>query len=316
MFFKKRRPNDQKRARKPASTDNGLGSQPVFSYHARSARTEPGGTRRASKSLWTAPDKPSASRRQPRSWLKRVLVLAGTIAVLAFAINSLLLSTNPAVVAVADTKGRQLLLRDQQIYQEAARKALRGSWANTNKVTADTAKITQDIKKQFPELEKVSVTLPIVGRQPVVYLQPAEPALLLKSANSIFVLSESGRAVLDVRQVRQAEKLGLPLVQDQSGLPITLGSAALPGDDVTFITEVAGQLKAKKIKITEIVLPRGTSELNIRIEGAPYFVKFNLRGDARAEAGAFLAVKQHLERENTTPSVYIDVRVENKAYYR
>lgn len=235
---------------------------------------------------------------------------------LAFAINSLLLSTNPAVVAVADTKGRQLLLRDQQIYQEAARKALRGSWANTNKVTADTAKITQDIKKQFPELEKVSVTLPIVGRQPVVYLQPAEPALLLKSANSIFVLSESGRAVLDVRQVRQAEKLGLPLVQDQSGLPITLGSAALPGDDVTFITEVAGQLKAKKIKITEIVLPRGTSELNIRIEGAPYFVKFNLRGDARAEAGAFLAVKQHLERENTTPSVYIDVRVENKAYYR
>jgi uncharacterized Ntn-hydrolase superfamily protein len=56
--------------------------------------------------------------------------------------------------------------------------------------------------------------------------------------------------------------------------------------------------------------------LHLRIEGKAYLVKFNLRGDAREEAGAFLAVKQHLERAGKTPEQYIDVRVDNKTYYR
>ena len=99
-------------------------------------------------------------------------------------------------------------------------------------------------------------------------------------------------------------------------LPHVSAQFDIDAGNIDFITEVVGQLSAKSLKVVSMVLPGGASELDIRVEGAPYTVKFNLRGDARAEAGAFLAVKQHLERENKTPGSYIDVRVPNKAYYR
>jgi hypothetical protein len=121
---------------------------------------------------------------------------------------------------------------------------------------------------------------------------------------------------MDAAKVAASVKEKLVVVQDQSALAVTAGASALPSDDIGFITEVIGQLAAKNLHVSSLVLPGGVRELDVRIEGAPYTVKFNLRGDARVEAGAFMAVKQQLERENKTPGSYIDVRVDNKAYYR
>jgi hypothetical protein len=54
----------------------------------------------------------------------------------------------------------------------------------------------------------------------------------------------------------------------------------------------------------------------MHINGAGYFVKFNLHGDAREEAGSYLAVKDYLASNQKTPGEYVDVRVENRAYYK
>jgi len=54
----------------------------------------------------------------------------------------------------------------------------------------------------------------------------------------------------------------------------------------------------------------------VKVKGVPYNVKFNLMGDARAEAGTYLAVKQRLEAGHVTPGSYIDVRVDERAYYK
>lgn len=319
MLFKRKKPNESRRTRRPAANE-GLNTQPVFSYHARSSsRTEfDSGGRRSGKSSILLANSAKPLRNMPRRWSRRVVVTLATVVVLALAINVLVLDRNPSVVTVADTEGQRLLLRDQKIYAEAAKAVLKSSLANTNKLTVDTTRIAETMKQQFPELENVAVTLPIAGRQPIVHVQPAKPALLLRTADGqIFVLNKMGRAVMDARQIRDASKLGLPVaIEDQSGLEVALGRTALPSDNVAFITEVLGQLKAKNIAVTALVLPAGTSELDVRVEGAPYIIKFNLHGDARAEVGSFLAVKQHLERKGKTPAEYIDVRVDNKAYYR
>jgi hypothetical protein len=247
-----------------------------------------------------------------------VLAVSAVILVVALAADSLFLTRNPAIVVHEQADGKQLLLRSQDTYQEAARAVLLGSLANTTKLTINTSKVAAELQKQFPELAEVSVVLPVIGRQPVVHIQTARPALLLASSRTggVFLLDDSGRAVMDAAKVTDAVKQHLPVIQDQSGLSVTVGGSALPGDNVSFITEVIGQLAAKSIQISSMVLPAGASELDIRVGGAPYVIKFNLKGDARAEAGAFLAVKQQLGRENKTPGSYIDVRVENKAYYK
>jgi cell division septal protein FtsQ len=320
MLFKKRSPKNMGRNRPPARTER-TGVQPVFSYHARSARTEPSSARKTSRLLWVnaSSDKQQEAGRRPsspRNWPRRALVVSGAVLGAALVVSSVLISRDPLVIPLADTSGRQALLRSQEAYQEAANAIFSSSLANTTKITVDTAKVSAAMKKQFPELKEVSVTLPLFGRRPIVYLQPSEPALVFKTRGEMFILDDNGQAVADATRAAGVKKLALPVVQDQSGLSLAAGQRALPRDSVAFITEVTAQLRAKKLVITDLVLPQGASELDVRVKGAKYIAKFNLRGDARAEAGAFLAVRQYLARHKKTPESYVDLRVDNRAYYK
>lgn len=326
MFFKKSKPSktasNARRVRQPVA-GGGLGAKPVFSYNARNPRSSQADSRRSIKLPWEigapAPkqtaNKNKASRTKPSSWRKRIIVALSAVALVVLAVNAVVLGREPSINVVAENQGRQILARADQVYAEAAKKAFSASWTSSSKITADTEQIAQEIKLQFPELEAVSITLPLIGSQPSVYLHPAQPALLLASADGgLFVLDTSGRAVAKAANIQGLDKLNLPVVQDQTGLPIEVGRTALPRGNIAFIKEVAGQLKAQDVSVAGIIL--GANQLDVRLEGAPYLVKFNLRGNARAEAGAFLAAKQHLEQEGKTPAEYIDVRVDNKAYYR
>jgi hypothetical protein len=173
------------------------------------------------------------------------------------------------------------------------------------------------MRVQFPELMHISVTLPVFGHQPIFLLEPALPALLLKTAdNRLYLIDTSGRALIGSSQVRGLDRLDLVVVEDQSGLPVGLGSTVLPSTNVDFIREVVNQFRAKKLVIASLALPKATSELDVRLEGTAYTIKFNLRGDARAEVGTYLAVKRQLESQQKVPNTYIDVRVDNRAYYR
>lgn len=320
MFFKKKNIPDSKRVRRPDYPAAGAGATPVFSYHAQAPREPVTGMRRATRLLWSAQaaDAKPSPRQDPRRAPKRVAAVAAVVLVVALVLNSIFLTRNPTIVVHSQADGSQLLLRSQDVYQEAARAVLAGSLANTNKITIDTGKVAAELQKQFPELGYVSVVLPVFGRQPVVRVQTVQPALVLASSRTggVFLVDDSGRAVMEAAAVAASVKQKLPVVQDQSGLALSVGDSALPRGNVSFITEVVGQLSAKGLKVVSMVLPASSSELDVRIEGAPYTVKFNLRGDARVGVGAFLAVKQHLEREGKTPGSYIDVRVDNKAYYR
>lgn len=306
MLHKKRAPAPNRRTTRtvqPASRSQ------VFSYHTnRSARE--GSTARSSEEQSQQPLK-----RLPKfSWRKRLPVI-GALLVILFLTVSVMQLSNKAKVETAGTSEGQVFLRDKSVYQEAAQKEF-SSFFNGNKLTVDASGIAANLKKEFPELREVSVALPIVGNQPVVYIQPAIPTMILSTAGGMFVLDTNGRAVITDNQVANAGELKTPIVVDQSGLPLEVGKIALPRTTVAFITEVVGQLQAKGIKITSLTLPAGTSELHVRLDGVGYYVKFNLHGAAREEAGAFIAVKNRLGSEQKTPKEYIDVRVENRAYYK
>jgi len=80
------------------------------------------------------------------------------------------------------------------------------------------------------------------------------------------------------------------------------------------------QLRAQNVSIKAMTLPAASSELDVYIGGTSYFVKFNLQdindSAANIQSGTFLALKKHLAEQNKTPSQYIDVRLEGRAYYR
>ncbi len=287
-----------------------MNASSVFSYHANRAAARPGAAGRQEQTP------PAAARRKKHfTVLSRGPFIALMVVAIALVGLNLFLSGAPQVTPVSTARSA-IFLRSQQTYEDAARQVLGKSFLNSNKLTINTDRVAQDLRTQFPELTHVTVSVPFVGNAVNVAIEPATPQLLLSSGGDLFVVDDSGRALISAKQVPHIEKLGLPVITDQSGLPVVLGKPALPSTSVSFITEVVGQLKAKKLDIGSLTLPVGTSELDVRLSGAPYVVKFNLRGDARGEAGTYLAVKQQLERDHKTPATYIDVRVEERAYYQ
>ncbi|HEU4913981.1 MAG TPA: hypothetical protein VFT16_01055 [Candidatus Saccharimonadales bacterium] len=306
MFHKKNtQPAGRVRTAQPSRSARG----PVFSYYAN--RTVRAGSTARDIEEPIRQESPRTKRKPGLT--RRLPALASLLAVLMLTGAVLQLGDKPKISVVGSDS--QLFLRDRTVYEVAAQKSFT-SFMNSNKLTVNPGKISADLQKQFPELKVVSVSLPVVGSQPIVFIQPAAPKVIIVGKGGMYVLSGDGRALIAGNQVPNLDELKIPVVNDHSGLEISLGKIVLPQGTVAFITEVAGQMESKGLKVAALELPAASNELHMRLDGVGYFIKFNLHGRAREQAGSYLAVKDYLESADKMPGEYVDVRVENRAYYK
>jgi hypothetical protein len=307
----RRQPQLQPRQRqRPSAPKQPQG--PVFSYHAnRSVREDRLGR--------VSVDEPP-KRRRNRHIVKRIPAFIALAIILFCIVNTLTLNADPKVVAIGtstDDASKELFLHSSTIYQTAAQKLFATSVMNRNKLTVDTAHITTQLQQAFPELQSVSVALPLLGHRPIVYIQPAAPIFILTTqSGGVYVIDKSGRALVSGNDAVEAAKLRLPTVHDDSGLQTDVGKIALPSDDVAFIAQVVGQLSAQSIRYDSLTLPAGASELDVKITGVSYMVKFNMQGDAKEQAGTYLATRQYLINQHIAPGQYVDARVPGRVYYK
>lgn len=284
----------------------------VFSYHSVRSATDDVRARQMPQ------DKPIRKRRRFSALRVRPKSIVATLAIVATFMLLIGLGNNPKIVVTGDDAA-QIFAQDTARYADVAHELFASSHLAGNKLTIDTATIAEEMKQRFPEVREVSVSLPVIGRQPTVYIQPASPQLILQTTKGDrYVLDSSGRVLMPVSPALRlpTDDAALPVIIDESGLDVTVSKTALPRSDISFITEVAGQLKAQKISVDRWSLPAGTSELRAKVTGGPYYVKFNLRGKAREESGAFIATRKYLNNQHIIPAEYIDVRVSGRTFYK
>jgi len=208
------------------------------------------------------------------------------------------------------------LLREQKVYQDAANTILNDSIFNKTKLTISTDKFEDQMKEEFPELGVVSMTIPIMGRSPLVELVSDNPKLLITSQEGVFVLNQNGKAIARLKDVPGVSSLNLPTINDDTNIPIKVGKGVLSTKDVTFITSLIYQLNAKGITVSSIKLPKEAAEIRVEVVGQKYFVKFSLMSDPRIAAGQFIAIYNKLRSEQGVVKEYIDARVEEKIFYK
>lgn len=311
------------RGRKPKEPEQPVGRRRVqldrpqapqaFSYYAqRSASQENVGRR-------TQPERPrEALLRHGRSLAaNRFLFALAALMCLILVGFWLRLSTQPTIIALQDTNSTYFI-HSQAEYQEAAHNILASSWKNQNKITFDTSQFASDLKHQFPELDTVIVTTPLIGGRPQVFVASIRPTLLLVNASGSYIIGADGKALADSTSVSNLAALKLPVVHDESGVPIKLNQIAFPVNQLQATSEIIDQVQAKGLSIDSFTLPKQTVELDMRLKAQPYVVKFNIESSdmAREQVGAFLALKDYLANKKVTPASYIDVRVEGRAYYK
>ncbi|HET6924551.1 MAG TPA: hypothetical protein VFH39_01840 [Candidatus Saccharimonadales bacterium] len=252
-----------------------------------------------------------------RFWRQRLSVLFMGALILICVGYILHLSPTPQIVPLTSNSA-DYVLQPASVYQTAASRALRSSWLNANKITVDTTRLSHSLKQQFPELAAVSVTLPLMGHRPIIYVSPKQPALILQEADTSYVIDTTGQVLDRATALGPTSRQQLPTVIDKSGLKLQPRADALPASSVTFISYVAQELRAKAVSIQSVTLPEKAYELDVRVAGKPYYVKFNLHDyqHAQAQVGTMLAVMKRLQEQGTTPSQYIDVRLAGRAYYK
>lgn len=226
------------------------------------------------------------------------------------------LSSQPNVHITGATDKKTLIV-DADTYEYEVQQLLSRSLLNQSKLLINTDKLASEIESNFPELGDVSVVLPLVGRRPIVEARPARQAIVLGAEDGPFIIDTKGRVLAVTSEVDSYLWDDLPRVQDQSGLSSERGKIALTSEAVAFIREVSYQLKEKRIPVQSFVLPAtSANELRVRVQGMPYFVRFDVRGEGRQQVGTYIAVKQRLEKDGAVPKQYIDVRVPEKAFYK
>jgi hypothetical protein len=302
---------EQSGRRRPSIEEQAGKRTQAFSYYAQRSTT-PTNTGRGQ-----GMDNADKTTSEPRLWYQnRVFVTVGLVILLGIILFMTTLSGKPKLVALT-SGGNGTFLQDMTVYQQTAEQSLQHSIFNKNKFTLDAASISHDLLTHYPELEDVTVATPLLGHQTVVYVTPSSPSFLLSTLdNKVFLLDINGRALASNGQITSMRDVQVPTIEDKSGISVKLGGQALPAGTVHFTQTVLSILAAKQMSYTQLVLPPASSELDVYITGKPYFIKFNIQGDAKQETGTYLATIQRLEKDKITPGQYIDVRVNERAYYK
>lgn len=83
-----------------------------------------------------------------------------------------------------------------------------------------------------------------------------------------------------------------------------------------FVGTAVGAMKKHGYKVTSAHVPvLTTRQLELRVKGEPYYIKMYIDRSAGEQAEDAARVIRHLKRNNLTPR-YVDVRIDNKAFYK
>lgn len=277
----------------------------MFSYHSSRNRT---GVSVGRENIHNTKAKNKSQLMYHLPVVLTVAVIVGSLAYLST------LTASPKITPYVNATPN--LLQEDGVYLSAATEILNSSPLNRSKLTIDTDRVALRLKQQFPELSEVTVIMPLAGRRPIIEIQPADPVLTIAAESGVYVLDSDGRAVMNARKTPAALIDGLPLLRDETGAPVELGKLALTRDMVSYVRNIDEQLKNAEIDVESMTLPAIPHELHLRVKGERYYVKFHTLGDARLQSGAYLAVRDDLLKNNHAPTEYIDVRLEDKVYYR
>jgi len=237
-----------------------------------------------------------------------ILIVIALIGIVAF---STTLSSS-AIVLFAEGESPY---RSSETYKKEIQDLLNNSIWNKSKLTISSSKLEAAILEEFPELDAARVVLPIVGRRPAVTVHARQPILILTAGSKALVIDASGKAVGEASQLQSSVSNTLLKAQDQSALTPNVGDQALTSEAVAFIYSFKEQLKAKNIQVDRIVLPPVANEADIYIKDTPYFIKTDYAGDSRVQSGAYIAAKDTFPSKGQ-PKEYVDVRVEEKVFYK
>lgn len=206
--------------------------------------------------------------------------------------------------------------RNMNDYAAATDEILNKRLLNRTKFTIHTGDVERSLLGSYPELQDAVLRLPVLGRKPTLVIDIRQPALLLSTSSDLYVIDSNGIVVAKADKLSAKDKEGLLVIRDLSGIDTAVGKQVLVRDTVKFILDSRYYIHQQGMSIRDLVLPVSINQLDIYIDGIEPYIKTDTSGDARLQIGSFVATYKHLSEQGTGAKEYIDVRVEEKIFYK
>ncbi|MBW3538556.1 FtsQ-type POTRA domain-containing protein [Candidatus Parcubacteria bacterium] len=199
---------------------------------------------------------------------------------------------------------------DPKAVEHLTRQQLRQHIWSRNLITLGLVPLESELLKQDQRLKTVTLQ----RRWPrglVVAVTERRPALGWKSGDQLLALDASGTAIGPVAAGQK-----LPVVVDRSRLPVKPGDRVVPVRFIAFCTTLLEQLPQRTgLELRGLEVPESTSEL-YAMTNKGYSIRFDTTRPVGEQVTDLVNVLAALSKLKKTPSQYIDLRVQHKAYYR
>lgn len=167
----------------------------------------------------------------------------------------------------------------------------------------------QYFQNEAPEVSAVSI-MPsglASGRLNITVRQPV--AMWVNGSSTNFVDSSG---VVFERNYFAAPSLA---IEDNSGVSVS-GKMATSSNFLSFVGQVASELKKQNIEVARVALPRGSIRyVEFYLTNRAYPFKAQITRDAHSEASDIAVMTRYIDSHNLAPQ-YVDCRVEGKAYWK
>jgi cell division septal protein FtsQ len=137
-----------------------------------------------------------------------------------------------------------------------------------------------------------------------------QPGLGWTTGNQRYLVDRDG-TVIDMLP----EGTSLPVVTDNSNLPVKIGQRIVTGKFVAFVSDISPKVVASGYKITKIEVRETTLDLYVTTDKG-YQLIFDTSRAASEEIADLRGVQATLAAQRRTPIAYIDLRIPSKAYYK
>lgn len=201
--------------------------------------------------------------------------------------------------------------------------ALDGKYARAvdknNLLLVNTTRIKEDMKKKFKKIEQIKITRKFPSGLSVEITE-RKPMLILFSDDQYFILDEKGTAFeLITSDSSDYMDENWMILRDNSNKRVEINESALADDLVDFIAALRDQLKnSLDIEIERESETPNKMSYDIRTrtrEG--WAIYFNASLDSNKQIETLRAVLENkLNQEDRSNLEYVDLRSENKAFYK
>lgn len=169
-----------------------------------------------------------------------------------------------------------------------------------------------ELKQKHAELRSVGVSRTWYGGNVVFDLTFRKPILVWQTGGERFYVDDQGVAFKYNHYAEPAV-----VVTDESGIaPESTGGAVASSRFISFLGQLVGAINQyDKGRVTAIIIPTSTREINLRLEGREYPIKTHIDRDPLEQAEDVASALAYLDSKGVQPA-YLDVRVPHKAFYK